>query len=342
MKNNALKIGAILGVGALMLTTSCKKEVEPAIGSDKTTAAIGEAIKFSDTQVEERNNVSFRWDFGDGTESSDRNPSHVYEKAGEYTVTQTVYLNKNANKGKFVQKSAELKITVEGPTAAFTTDKTAYAVGEGIMLKNTSTVNDKGYPINYEWSYANSNGTTSHIASTKSPSTKFMDAGTYTITLKVSQGMTVSEKSVEITVGGATPSTANAAVKAMIVGEWKGGTTSESVVISGGAGTGDCPANTSFNEPNYITKAVFYSNGEARVIRLTGDQTSGTVFNWNLSADGKFITLMGAGIGGTFEVTATASALTFKSVEIVNCNAGTWSAPVPSTYTETATLALTK
>jgi PKD repeat protein len=40
----------------------------------------------------------FEWDFGDGQKSTDQNPSHTYEKVGEYTATLTVVDTKN-NKG---------------------------------------------------------------------------------------------------------------------------------------------------------------------------------------------------------------------------------------------------
>jgi len=40
----------------------------------------------------------FEWDFGDGQKSADQNPSHTYQKVGEYTATLTVVDQKN-NKG---------------------------------------------------------------------------------------------------------------------------------------------------------------------------------------------------------------------------------------------------
>ena len=40
----------------------------------------------------------FEWDFGDGQKSSEQNPSHTYQKVGEYTATLTVIDQKN-NKG---------------------------------------------------------------------------------------------------------------------------------------------------------------------------------------------------------------------------------------------------
>ena len=40
----------------------------------------------------------FLWDFGDGKTSTDQNPTHTYDKVGEYTATLTVTDTKN-NKG---------------------------------------------------------------------------------------------------------------------------------------------------------------------------------------------------------------------------------------------------
>jgi PKD repeat protein len=33
---------------------------------------------------------TFKWDFGDGSTSTEQNPSHTYDKVGEYTATLTV------------------------------------------------------------------------------------------------------------------------------------------------------------------------------------------------------------------------------------------------------------
>jgi len=41
---------------------------------------------------------TFAWDFGDGSKSSEQNPTHTYAKIGEYTATLTVTNQKN-NKG---------------------------------------------------------------------------------------------------------------------------------------------------------------------------------------------------------------------------------------------------
>jgi PKD repeat protein len=41
---------------------------------------------------------TYGWDFGDGTKSNEQNPTHSYEKVGEYTATLTV-TNQKGNKG---------------------------------------------------------------------------------------------------------------------------------------------------------------------------------------------------------------------------------------------------
>ena len=41
---------------------------------------------------------SFSWDFGDSNKSTEQNPSHTYDKVGEYTATLTV-TNQKGNKG---------------------------------------------------------------------------------------------------------------------------------------------------------------------------------------------------------------------------------------------------
>jgi PKD repeat protein len=40
----------------------------------------------------------YEWDFGDGQKSTEQNPSHTYQKVGEYTATLTV-VDQKGNKG---------------------------------------------------------------------------------------------------------------------------------------------------------------------------------------------------------------------------------------------------
>ncbi len=49
-----------------------------------------EAKFFDNSTDEDSNIVSYEWDFGDGSSSTDKNPTHNYEQEGEYTVRLTV------------------------------------------------------------------------------------------------------------------------------------------------------------------------------------------------------------------------------------------------------------
>src|SRR5208283_5212282 len=46
-------------------------------------------IMFSDTS--DASPTRWYWDFGDGTNSTLQNPTHTYQKSGNYTVTLTVW-----------------------------------------------------------------------------------------------------------------------------------------------------------------------------------------------------------------------------------------------------------
>jgi PKD repeat protein len=59
----------------------------------------GESVSFADQSYDPEGNVVFwRWDFGDGTTSYERNPKHVFSSPGTYTVTLTVKDDKGAEK----------------------------------------------------------------------------------------------------------------------------------------------------------------------------------------------------------------------------------------------------
>lgn len=52
-------------------------------------------VSFSNTSV---NGKTYKWDFGDGKTSTDKDPTHTYDKSGEYTVTLTAVNDSGDNK----------------------------------------------------------------------------------------------------------------------------------------------------------------------------------------------------------------------------------------------------
>ncbi|HET6226795.1 MAG TPA: M4 family metallopeptidase [Bacteroidia bacterium] len=80
-----------IGVGA--------KDTAPFVAAsftpDVTTACKPATIKFTNSSI---NATSYKWDFGDGGTSTDKDPSHDYTAAGTYTVTLTSTGNSCSNK----------------------------------------------------------------------------------------------------------------------------------------------------------------------------------------------------------------------------------------------------
>jgi phosphatidylserine/phosphatidylglycerophosphate/cardiolipin synthase-like enzyme len=66
---------------------------EPPYASAKEveSAAASEGVQFTDMSFDMDNNIlQYYWDFGDGTNSTEQNPIHLYEKEGTYNVVLTV------------------------------------------------------------------------------------------------------------------------------------------------------------------------------------------------------------------------------------------------------------
>jgi PKD repeat protein len=79
-------------------------EAEPDEGAPPLT------VRFSGSVDDATPPLTYKWDFGDGSPpSTESSPTHVYEKAGEYTATVSV---KDA-KGKTGQEEADIFVETE-------------------------------------------------------------------------------------------------------------------------------------------------------------------------------------------------------------------------------------
>ncbi len=81
----------------------------------------GQTVQFTDKSKDPDGQVkAWSWDFGDGTTSTEQNPSHVYRTAGTFTVKLIVTDDKGAR-----SQPAEKKITI-GPPAQIAVTITNY------------------------------------------------------------------------------------------------------------------------------------------------------------------------------------------------------------------------
>jgi len=84
-----LLLGAALLIGGCSATPNPDgTELEASFTSSPATPSPGQTVVFTDTST--GNPTSWAWDFGDGSSSTEQNPSHDYATTGAKTVTLTV------------------------------------------------------------------------------------------------------------------------------------------------------------------------------------------------------------------------------------------------------------
>ena len=77
-----------------------------------STTVTSLAVNFTNASIADGAAVAFHWDFGDGTTSSDKTPTHTYAAAGSYNVTLEVVA------GALAASKSQAVIAVDDPTQA--------------------------------------------------------------------------------------------------------------------------------------------------------------------------------------------------------------------------------
>ena len=97
---------------ALVAVSVLNRAPVAAIAASPLTGQAPLQVNFSSTGSQDddlQSNISFNWDFGDQTSSTEAMPTHLYTSAGEYTVTLTVTDNLGAS------DVANINISVDTP-----------------------------------------------------------------------------------------------------------------------------------------------------------------------------------------------------------------------------------
>lgn len=117
--------------------------------------------------------TSWQWDFGDGTLSTQKNPSHVYSNAGNYNVTLKVI--NNAGCLKTLSRVQHIKVQ-PGVRAEFSNSQAAICTAPvSVSFTNTSTGPGN---LTYDWNFGDGNSSTQ-----KNPTNNYSNNGNYTVTL---------------------------------------------------------------------------------------------------------------------------------------------------------------
>ncbi|HKI00541.1 MAG TPA: PKD domain-containing protein [Thermoanaerobaculia bacterium] len=150
--------------------------------ADFTYTANGLAVLFADASIGEP--VSWLWNFGDGTRSTARNPSHTYARVGSYAVKLTIAnaFGVSDDTSQFISLSLG-----DGPVADFLFQ----ADGLSVLFTDKST----GRPTSWSWSFGDNTTSTE-----QSPSHSYAQPGTYNVTLTATNAAGSSAKSTFVTV----------------------------------------------------------------------------------------------------------------------------------------------
>lgn len=137
--------------------------------------------------------TAWNWNFGDRNTSSERNPTHTYSAAGNYTVALTV---SNAAGTDTKTKAGYITVKTVPPKllAAFSASPTS---GNATM-RVAFTDNSTGSPTSWRWSFGDGTYSTS-----RNPVHTYSKAGKYTVSLTVRNkaGSNTATKSDYINVG---------------------------------------------------------------------------------------------------------------------------------------------
>jgi PKD repeat protein len=164
-------------------------------------------VGFTDNTVTANTAVyttTWQWNFGDGTSNvsstSKTSPSHTFNKSGVFTVTLTV-----ANIGGSTTSQIVNCITVNNPALPSVEFSANQTIGNRPLCvkfnDNTNTANPAVYTTTWDWNFGDgSDNVTS--SSSSSPVHIYTVAGTYTVTLNVTNpaGSIVNRKVSYVTV----------------------------------------------------------------------------------------------------------------------------------------------
>ena len=165
-----------------------------------TSSCSNLTCSFTNTSSDPDGSISASsWNFGDGQSSTVASPSHSYAAGGTYNVTLTVTDNQGATNS--VSHNVTVTAANQSPTAAFTSSCSNLTCN----FTNTSSDPDGSISAN-SWNFGD--GQSSTVAS---PSHSYGVAGTYTVTLTVTdnQGATNSvSHNVTVTAANQSPTAA--------------------------------------------------------------------------------------------------------------------------------------
>jgi PKD repeat protein len=139
-----------------------------------------DTIQFTDESHDPDGSIaSWLWDFGDGSNATEKNPTHRYAGNGNYTVTLTVRDNDGAQ-GEITKEITVLNVPPKADFTIISPPKSHQSTPQGIIQFEDRSSDPDGSIVSWRWEFGD--GTTS---TDQNPTHKYENPGTYTIKLSV-------------------------------------------------------------------------------------------------------------------------------------------------------------
>lgn len=137
---------------------------------------VRDIVTFADTSTDPDGTIGgWIWDFGDGTTSTLPNPTHRFAANGPKGVVLTV----TDNDGSTASVSHTVTVTNLNPQADFAFQPSSVITGEVVRFTDASTDED-GSVTSWDWDFGDGSS-----AATRNPSHTYDSAGTYQVSLTV-------------------------------------------------------------------------------------------------------------------------------------------------------------
>jgi len=185
--NVSLTVSNPLGMNTATQNNYITVSQAPTAGFSSTTNGLTASFNNSSSGA-----TTYAWDFGDGEESTDANPSHTYATDGNYTVVLT------ATNACGAVTSTQTVAAFVAPIAAFSTNVTEGCTPLTVQFGNESSANATGF----SWSFP---GGTPSTSTAENPTVVYNTGGVYNVTLTATNpaGQNTSTQTNYITVNAA-------------------------------------------------------------------------------------------------------------------------------------------
>jgi PKD repeat protein len=145
------------------------------------SGVVGSPVGFDGTSSSDPDGsiTAYAWDFGDGGLGTGATPTHIYSVDGTYTVVLTV----TDNDGQTSVDTTSATINPAGgnvPPVANANGPYSGTEGVAVQFSSSGSMDTDGVLVAYDWGFGDGGGSTA-----ENPAHAYIAAGTYTVTLTV-------------------------------------------------------------------------------------------------------------------------------------------------------------